>query len=166
MIRTRNIWSEHHGESNFIKEYPDCSMFTYLNNTAKKYPDYTALEFQNKKTSFSEMINQIEIIARSLLANGIKKGDYVSIVSPNTPQALNMVYAINRIGAIANMIHPMLSPIETKKLVENVNSVAVLTFDILVDKFSNISWKKGYNPLLIVARIVDSLPVYIKPLYS
>lgn len=166
MRRKPNIWSEHHGAGNFIKEYPDYSMFTHLQNTAKKHPDYIALEFQGKKTSFSEMIEQIELIAQSLLASGIKKGDYVSIVAPNTPQALNMVYAINRIGAIANMIHPLLSPVETKRLIENVNSVAVLTFDILSDKFSEISWDADCKPLLIVGRIVDALPGYIKPIYK
>ncbi len=166
MKRTPNIWSKHHGEGNFITEYPDHSMFAHLNNVAKKHPDFTALEFQGKKTSFSEMISQIELISKALLANGIKKGDYVSVVAPNTPQALNMIYALNRIGAVANMIHPMLSPVETKRLIENVNSVAVLTFDILSEKFADISWDDGHNPLIIAARIVDALPAYIKPLYK
>ena len=109
MKRVPGIWSEHHGKDNFIPEYPEYSMFAMLNGVAKKHPDYTALEFEDKKISFSEMIEYIELIAKALLASGIKKGDYVSVVAPNTPQAVCMVYAINRIGAIANMIHPLLS---------------------------------------------------------
>ena len=165
MKRTPTIWSENHGKDNFIKEYPDFSMFSLLLQTAKKHPDYTALEFQNRKTSFSQMIAEIELIAQSLLASGIKKGDYVSVVAPNTPQTLNMVYAINRIGAVANMIHPLLSPAEIKQFIKKVDSAAVLTFDMLYPKFSGMSWQTSVSPLMIIARIADALPVYLKPLY-
>ncbi len=165
MQRTPGIWSKHHGKDNFISEYPDYSMFAMLNDVAKKHPDYTALEFEDKKISFSKMIEQIELVAKSLLASGIKKGDYVSVVAPNTPQALCMVYAINRIGAIANMIHPLLSPVETQLLIEKVDSVAVLTFDILYNKFRDISWNNK-RPLMIIGSIADALPFYKKYLYK
>lgn len=165
MSRTPNVWSQYHEKDNFIKEYPTCSMFTLVQRVAEKYPNYVALEFQNKKTTYSEMISQIELIAQSLLESGVKKGDYVSVVAPNTPQALNMVYAINRIGAIANMIHPLLSVSEIKQLVENVESVVVLTFDMLYPKLAEIEWGTPRKPLMILARIADALPVYLKPLY-
>ena len=166
MTRKPNRWSEHHGKGNFITEYPDCSMFEYLNQTAKRHPDYIATEFQGKKTSFSKMISDIETIANSLLAMGVKKGDYVSVVAPNAPQALFMIYAINRMGAIANMIHPLLSTPEIKQLIENVNSTAVLVFDATYPKVASIEWSVEKHPSIIVARIVDALPAYIKPLYN
>ena len=166
MKRYPNIWSEHHGKDNFITEYPDYSMFELMNQTAKRHPDYVATEFQGKKTTFSQMISEIELISRSLLAMGVKKGDYVSIVAPNAPQGLFMVYAINRIGAIANMIHPLLSTGEIKQLIENVNSTAVLVFDATYPKVAPIEWSIEEHPSIIVARIVDALPSYIKPLYN
>lgn len=165
MERTPGIWSEHHGKDNFIAEYPEYSMFAMLNDVAKKHPDFTALEFEDKKISFSKMIEFIEQISKALLASGIKKGDYISVVAPNTPQAVCMVYAINRIGAVANMIHPLLSPAETKALIEKVDSVAVLTFDILYDKFKDVSWN-GIDPLMIIGSIADALPSYKKYLYK
>lgn len=165
MLRNPTFWSEHHGKDNFIKEYPEYSMYACVHKTAEKYPGYVALEFQNKKTTYSEMISQIELIARALLESGIKKDDHVSVVAPNTPQAICMVYAINRIGAVANMIHPLLSAGEVKQLIENVESVAVLTFDLLYQKFAEIKWETPRKPLMIVARIADALPFYLKPLY-
>lgn len=68
MRREPTIWSEHHGKDNFISEYPDCSMFTFMEKTKNRHPDFTALEFQNNKLTFSEMFAQIELIAQSLLA--------------------------------------------------------------------------------------------------
>ncbi len=163
--RNKTIWSENHGESNFRNEYPEFSMFSLIKETASKHPDNIALEFQNKKTTFSEFISLIESIGKALVSIGVKKGDFVSIVSPNTPQALISVYAVNRIGAVANMIHPLLSANEIQKFIEHVNSKAIITFDMLYDKLSKIEWKTSDKPTIILARIADALPFYIKPLY-
>ncbi len=165
MKRERNIWSDNHSPENFRPEYPEFSMVSLLKETADKYPDYYALNFQNKKLTFAQMIAQIELVAQSLLASGVKKGDFVSVVAPNTPQALISVYAINRMGAIANMIHPLLSANEIKKFVEHVDSKAVITFDMLYPKLSEITWETTTKPVTVLARIADALPIYLKPLY-
>ncbi len=166
MKRTPNIWSAHHSKENFIDEYPEISMVALIRETAEKHPNSPAVEFQNKKLTFSQLMKNIDLIAGSLLEYGIKKGDHVSVVAPNTPQALMMVYAINRIGAVANMIHPLLSVNEIKKFVEHVDSKAILTFDMLYPKLKDIEWETTESPLIILARIVDALPSLIKPIYS
>ena len=165
MKRERTIWSNNHSPENFREEYPEFSMVSLLKETAEKYPDYYALEFNNKKITFSQMIAQIETVAQALLASGVKKGDFVSVVAPNTPQALISVYAINRMGAVANMIHPLLSANEIKKFVEHVDSKAVITFDMLYPKLAEIKWETSVKPVVVLARIADALPFYIKPLY-
>lgn len=165
MKRERNIWSENHSPENFRPEYPEFSMVSLLKETAEKYPDYYALNFQNKKFTFAKMIEQIELVAQSLLASGVKKGDFVSVVAPNTPQALISVYAINRMGAIANMIHPLLSANEIKRFVEHVDSKAVITFDMLYPKLTEIKWETSSKPVIVLARIADALPAYLKPIY-
>ena len=165
MLRERNIWSENHAPENFRPEYPEFSMVSLLKETAEKYPDYYALNFNNKKITFAQMIETIETVAQALLASGVKKGDFVSVVAPNTPQALISVYAINRMGAVANMIHPLLSANEIKKFVEHVDSKAVITFDMLYPKLAEIEWETTVKPVIVLARIADALPVYLKPLY-
>lgn len=165
MERCRNIWSDNHAPENFRPEYPEFSMVSLLKETAEKYPDYYALNFNNKKITFAQMIETIETVAQALLASGVKKGDFVSVVAPNTPQALISVYAINRMGAVANMIHPLLSANEIKKFVEHVDSKAVITFDMLYPKLAEIEWETTVKPVIVLARIADALPVYLKPLY-
>ena len=165
MKRNPNIWSANHSEDNFRNEYPEFSMVSLLKETADKYPDYIALEFENKKTTFKEFICNIEIAAQALLSYGVKKGEFVSVVAPNTPQALTMVYAINRIGAVANMIHPLLSANEIKKFVEHVDSRVVITFDMLYSKIADVKWETTKKPVIVLARIADALPVLVKPIY-
>ena len=165
MIKTPSEWSKYHAPDYFKPEYPEISMFEQIHRTAMMHPDYTAIEFQGKKLSYKEFISEIKITAKALLAKGIKKGDYVSIITPNCPQALIMLYAVNRIGAIANMIHPLLSVAEIQEFVEKVNSVAVLTVDLIYPKLKSIKWSNGKNPLIILTRIADYLPFYAVPVY-
>ncbi len=166
MDRVKTIWFDHMNPDKWISEYPEYSFFEHLRRGALKYPDLCALEFQGKKYSYKQLIKNIEEAAKALIATGVKKGDCVSIVAPNTPQALFMIYALNRIGAIANMIHPLLSAKEIQEFVENTDSVAILTLDMIYPKFAKIRWNTSKEPKMILAKIADALPWYAKPVYS
>ena len=103
-------WTAFYGNTPASVEYPQKTMYQMLHETAQKYPKHTAYVFQGKKTSYAAFLTRIDAAARGLVAMGIGKGDRVTICMPNTPQALDCFYALNRIGAIPNMIHPCLPP--------------------------------------------------------
>lgn len=166
MKREKSIWYEHQNPKKWIPEYPEHSMYEHLRRGVKNYPNLTAVEFQGKKYTYKEMLENIEYVAKALVSIGVKKGDTVSIVTPNTPQALFMIYAVNRIGAIANMIHPLLSATEIQKFIEDTDSVAILTLDMIYPKFAKIKWNTTKEPKMILSRIVDALPLYAKPVYA
>ena len=166
MKREKSIWYEHQNPEKWIPEYPEYSMYEHLRKGAEQYPNLTAVEFQGKKYTYKKLIENIEKVAKSLVAVGVKKGDAVSIVTPNTPQSLFMIYAVNRIGAVANMIHPLLSTAEIQKFIEDTNSVAILTLDMIYPKFAKIKWNTSKEPKMILAKIVDALPLYAKPVYA
>ncbi len=73
----------------------------------RRYPDYIAYEFMGKCTTYADMWQKINACAKSLKAIGIREGDKVTICMPNAPQTLCMFYAVNMVGAIANMVHPL-----------------------------------------------------------
>lgn len=166
MKRERSIWSEHLGTEPWIECFPKGSMYSYLSYTAQEHLDVTAVEFEGKKTTYKKLLADIENVAKALVNNGIKKGDCISIISVNTPQALTMIYAANRIGAIVNMIHPLLSVSEMETFIKETESVAVLILDQIYPKIKNIKWETGIEPIIILTRIVDALPLHIKPIYS
>lgn len=166
MKREKSIWYEYQNQEKWISEYPEYSFYEHLRCGALNHLDLCAVEFQGKKYSYKQLLNNIEEVAASLISMGVKKGDYVSVVCPNTPQALFMIYAVNRIGAVANMIHPLLSANEIQQFVENTNSVAILTLDMIYPKFAKIKWNTETKPKFILAKIADALPWYAKPIYS
>lgn len=166
MQRKKTIWYNYLNPEKWKTEYPEYSFYEHLRRGAECYPNLVAIEFQGKKYTYKQLINNIEKVAKALIASGVKKGDFVSVITPNTPQALFMVYALNRIGAIANMIHPLLSAKEIQDFVENTDSVAILTLDMIYPKFAKIKWKTTKEPKMILAKIADALPWYAKPVYS
>lgn len=166
MKRTKSIWYKNQNPDLWLEEYPEHSIFKHLELAAIKYPNLTAISFEGKKYSYKQLLFNIEETAKALLSNGICAGDVVSIITPNTPQALFMIYAVNRIGAVANMLHPMLSASELQNFIESTNSAAVLTLDMIYPKLKKISWNLSKAPLMILIRIVDALPFYAKPVYA
>ena len=100
-------WTKYYGNTPASLDYPHTTMYQQVAATAKKYPDSTAYVFMGKKTTYSAFMKRIEAAAKGLYNMGIRKGDRVTICMANTPQALDCFYALNRIGAIPNMIHPL-----------------------------------------------------------
>ena len=92
-----------------ILPYPETTMYGAVKRSAEKYPKAIAYDFMGKQTSYAKMIQNVDCAARALVASGIHRGDAVTICMPNTPQAIVCLYALNRIGAVANMIHPFSS---------------------------------------------------------
>ena len=69
---------------------------------------------------------------------GVKKGDIVTIIMPNTPEALISIYALNRIGAVCNVVHPLSAKEELKLYINSVESKVVLAIDLCCTKISDI----------------------------
>lgn len=88
-------------------EYSDLSLYKYLETNSKRYPSGVAIEYFGTKITYSKFISNINEVAKALIGLGVKKGDFVSVCLPNTPEAVYLFYAINKVGAIANMIHPL-----------------------------------------------------------
>ncbi len=147
-------------------DYKPETMYQMLKNTAQKHWNDTAYEFQGKKTKYSEFISKIETTAKALYAIGIRKGDAVTVCLPNCPQALETFYAINRIGAIANMIHPLSAQSEITFYLNCSKSKAIFTLDQFYEKVVAARADCQNQVIIVMAKIIDELPMYLKPLYS
>ena len=114
--------------------------------------------------SYGELFVHIDECVSALTALKVKQGDIVTVAMPSTPEALYMVYALNKIGAVANMIHPLAGEKELLHYLDEVNSeVAVLfegTYKIIADSIHTTAVQKA-----VVVSAGDSLPFGIKQLY-
>ena len=115
-------------------DYPEKTMFQLVERAARQYPNEPAYEFYDRKTSYSRFLRRIERAARAFWSSGVRMGDAVTICMPNTPQALDCFYALNRIGAIANMVHPLSAQAEIADYLNISESRIILTVDLFYEK--------------------------------
>lgn len=161
MKKLSSVWSEAHQR---WKEFPEGSMISAVRAAAERTPLQPALEFYGNKTTYAELMEQVEACAAAFLGMGIGKGDFVSIVTPNVPQGVVAFYAANRIGAIGNMLHPSLSKEELRYAIGIVKSRLVVTLDMIYPKFASMEWEDG-APAFLLAGIADALPWFKRPFY-
>ena len=145
-------------------KYYQGSLFSAVERVAKIYPNSIAFDFMGKSTKYKDLVKNIRQCAKSLKTIGIRPGDVVTIAMPNCPQALYMFYAINMIGGIANMVHPLSSEKEIEFYLNESNSVSCITLDQFYHKFEAIR-KNTKVVNLIIASIKDALSKPVKAGY-
>lgn len=112
--------------------------YDYLKVCAKKTGDFTAVYVFGSKTKLSKLISDIDALAAYFNSIGIVKGDAVTIFLPNVVHAFTTFYSLNKIGVIANIVHPLTSPEGLKESMEITKSKAIFILDILAAKYADI----------------------------
>ena len=158
-------WTRFYGNTPASLDYPQKTMYQMLRDTAEKYSENTAYIFMGKKTSYNAFMKRIEAAAKGLTAMGIGKGDRVTICMPNSPQALDCFYGLNRIGAIPNMIHPLSAAKEIEFYLNFSKSKAILTLDQFYNKVAQILPELENPTEILIARIGDELPFPLNLVY-
>ena len=150
-------WLKFYGQVPHTLEYPRVSMYEAVRLSAAEHLDEPAYDFLGHTSTYRKFMEDIDHCADALAAIGVKKGDRVTISMPTSPQGIICFYAVNKLGAVSSMIHP-LSPAKEIEFYLNVaKSKFALTLDAFYSKFKEV---KDKTPLekLILARIPDYLP--------
>ena len=155
-ITAKRPWLSSMGGVPANLEYFQGSMVEMLENNARLYPNSIAFDFMGKSTTYKEMVANIEKCARSLRTIGVRQNDRVTIAMPNCPQAIYTFYAVNMIGAVANMVHPLSSEKELEFYINESESVTVVTLDQFYHKFEAIR-ENTCAVNVVIARIRDAL---------
>ena len=141
-------------------EYPNFSMVDLIIEAAEKYPNNMAYSYYGSKVSYKEFIVRIKRCAKALKNYGVKEGDNVTICMPNTPEGITMVYAVNMIGAICNMVHPLSSEKELEFYINAANSKYILVIDAVFEKILKLKDKTNLKRIIIARASEDmSLPL-------
>ncbi len=155
-------WLNFYGDMPRSIDYPRTTLYEQIALTARQYPNDTAYEFFGQRTSYAQLLARIERAALALRSLGIGRGDRVTICMPNTPQAVDCFYALSRLGAVSNMIHPLSAPQEITFYLDVSHSKAILTLDRFFGKVSAAASEAKEPPLLLIARIEDELSLPLR----
>ncbi len=148
-------------------DYPNGSMYEAIKDYATKHNklNSNAYEFQGKATTYSQFLDKLDKVAKAYKAIGIEAGDKVTVCMPNTPQGVDTFYALNRIGAVPAMIHPLSAVGEISFYVNISKSKAILVLDMFYEKVLEALKDVDHEVKVIVARIKDELPFPLNMLY-
>jgi long-chain acyl-CoA synthetase len=128
-------WVEHYDPwFKLSLNYPDATLYELFSSSARRYSEEPALTFFGQSLSFSQLHRQVEQASEALIVMGFRPGDIATICMPNIPQAVIFFYAVNRLGGICNMIHPLTPAEELKHVLRTTRSEYLIILDALLAK--------------------------------
>lgn len=158
-------WSKYYSKKAMDLNVPDISLYECFHESMKQYPKNYALNYYGSRMSYEELDKRIGECANAFLNYGIRKNDVVTICMPNTPEGVIAFLALNKIGAIANMIHPLSGENEIKKMLNDTGSVMLVLIDINYSKIKNIIDDTDVYKIIVV-RAGNSMPLFMKFAYQ
>ncbi|MFX0035546.1 MAG: AMP-binding protein [Candidatus Hermodarchaeota archaeon] len=144
-------------------DYLRTTMYKAVLNTSEKYPDSIAYDFMGYESTYKQLIEEIDQCAKALFNLGLRKGDRMTIAMPTTPQGVICFYAINKIGGIASMIHPLSPPKQIEFFLNLSNSTFALTIDKLYPNFNALFDKTPLKMLILTQLSQDKVEVPESP---
>ncbi|MCX7947352.1 MAG: long-chain fatty acid--CoA ligase [candidate division WOR-3 bacterium] len=140
----------HHIE---IEEVP---LYKILDDSATKYPNKTAINFYNWDISYNELLEKVETFKTALYELGIRKGDRIALMLPNTPHYIISYFATLKLGGIVVQVNPLYSKSEIEFILKDSESKALITLDLFLEKILEIK-EKVPTKIFIVARVSEFL---------
>lgn len=138
-------------------DLPECTIYDFMMQNNKDHPSDIAINYLGNKITYGDLFRNIDKAAATFLNAGVKEKEIVTVALPSIPEAIYCVYALNKIGAIANMIHPLVGKSETAFYVNEVKSRIVLIFDGAYETVADILPTTTAEKVIVVS-VGDSLP--------
>lgn len=153
----RQPWENYYLEENREIKYTNKNIYDFLVECVGEDTDLIALNYFGSRMTFSEMFEKIDLAAKSFRSIGVKEKDVVTICVPNTPEALICFYAVNKIGAVADMIHPLSAGNEIKYYLNESKSRVLVLYDGAYAKVADLLDDTLVHKTIIVSP-KDSMP--------
>ncbi len=119
----------------YIKCKKEATLYENFYLSASKYFYNNAFYFQNKGFTYEKSLVKINKFAKALLDLGLKKDDVITVCLPNIPEAFYLLFAINQIGAIGNMVHPLFNYAQMKENLATTGSKILFCLDLNFHQF-------------------------------
>ena len=163
-IKEKYLW-DHFYKKYKLNDIPDLSLYEYMIRETKYLNEYLAINYFGNKIDYQTLWSNIDKCAKSLKSLGVRENDVVTICMPNTPEVAYIFFAINKIGAVANMVHPMSAEEEIKDYLNKTNSVLLFAFSGLYSKIKRIiKDTKVYKVVFVSAS--ESMPILLNSVYN
>lgn len=158
-------WLKYYTQEQIDADLPKCKIYDYIWNANKDYQERVALNYFDHKITYGRLFDEIEKTAKAFQQIGVKLGDIVTVIAVTLPETIYMFYALNRIGAISNMIDPRTSAEGISSYINEVHSDIVVAIDAVYDKVMEAVRTTSAKQVIVISPS-DSLAFPKKQLYK
>ncbi len=159
-IKGEKEWFHFYPKNKRQVKMPNMSLYEYLYKENKGRMKNIAINYMGNKMTYNTLFREINKCAKAMRSQGIREGDVVSICMANTPEAIISFYAVSKIGAISNMIHPLSAEEEIKHSLIETKSVMLVTLNQTYTKLKDIMEETDvYKTVLVSPK--DSMPTLL-----
>ncbi len=115
---------------------PNTALVPFIMQRVADLPDKVALLAPDTGQSYTyaQLERAVRQVACGLHARGIRKGDVVGIVAPNTPDFAVVFYAITTLGAICSTVNPIATAEEIGAQFADSEALMLFTVPALFEK--------------------------------
>lgn len=169
--------SSPYAEKPWLKQYdegvpatidiPDYPLFHFLEESAKNYPEHTAIIFKGRRISYRQLNELTDAIAAGLAANGFKKGDRAVIYMPNLPQFVISYFGILKAGGIAIATNPLYTERELEHQLADCGAETVFVMGLYYQQLKTVQ-RKGHTKVkrVIVTNVKEYFPTHLNLLFT
>lgn len=158
-------WLKYYNEASINSSLPQCTIYDYLRKCNENHLGDVALEYFGKTIKYKELHLYIQNTQYAFEKLGIKQGEIVALCMPNTPEGVIAFYALNKMGAIVNLIDPRTAPVGIKNFCNETSTKILVVIELCLPKIEKIIDDSQLEKVVVVP-VEQSMPWHIKILYK
>jgi long-chain acyl-CoA synthetase len=160
-------WLNHYdqGVPKSLKPYPEITLIETVRETVRLRPDYPVLIFKGARMSATELERLSNALGAALIAQGVKKGDRIALLLPNSPQSFIGMFGIWKAGGIAVPINPLYTGSEIEFALQECGATAAIVLTSFYNKIKAVQPRTSVR-YVIATNIKEYLPPVLRLLFT
>jgi len=154
-------WLKYYSEEAISSEPFNGSIYEHIKWKNINYLGNYALQYFGKKITYNEMFDRADLVAQALIKEGVRRGDNVILLMSSCPELVYLLLALNKIGAVANMINPLFTEEQIRDRINDTDAKLMFVLDQLHRLTEHISNDLCIKKMVVVP-IVNSMPIMTK----
>ena len=159
-------WLKYYSDESIKSSVPDnLSVYQYMRSMNAKNPNRIAINYYGNLFTYQDLFKLIDEYASKYSSLGIKEGDIVTICMPSTPETVISFYALNKLGAVCDMLDPRSNPEQMDYYLKQNNSKLLILCENYYKKLIDVCEHSNLSKLILFP-ITPSAPLKLKLLIN